>query len=188
MNTLFPIPPQQPEGFSYIENFISTEEERGLVEVIAGLQLRTFTFRGYEAKRLVRSYGYDYHFDSRSISKGEEVPGGLHLLIDKVASHLSIEADAFAEVLVTEYPPGAVINWHRDAPPFDLIAGISLQADCNFRLRPYDKAKQGRNAIVSFPVLRRSLYVMQGPARSDWEHSIMPVKSQRYSVTLRTLR
>jgi alkylated DNA repair dioxygenase AlkB len=188
MNSLFPLQPQLPAGFSYLENFISPGEESQLIDVVAALPLRTFTFRGYEAKRLVRSYGYDYHFDSRSISKGEEVPGGLRFLIDKVASHLSIDAEAFAEVLVTEYPPGAVINWHRDAPPFDLIAGISLLADCTFRLRPHDKAKQERNAIVSFPVLRRSLYVMQGPARSDWEHSIAPVKSQRYSITLRTLR
>ncbi|MBX9850590.1 MAG: alpha-ketoglutarate-dependent dioxygenase AlkB [Cytophagaceae bacterium] len=91
-------------------------------------------------------------------------------------------------MLVTEYPTGSVINWHRDAPPFDLIAGISLLSDCKFRLRPHDKSKQCRTSIISFPVKRRSLYIMQGPARTDWQHSIAPVKETRYSITLRTLK
>ena len=83
---------------------------------------------------------------------------------------------------------GSVINWHRDAPPFDIIAGISLLSDCSFKLRPYDKTKRKRNTIISFPVQRRSLYIMEGVARSEWEHSIAAVKQLRYSITLRTLR
>jgi len=81
-----------------------------------------------------------------------------------------------------------VINWHRDAPPFDLIAGVSLLTDATFRLRPYDKEKQGRGSVISFTAERRSLYVMQGPSRSEWQHSIAPVKAVRYSITLRTLK
>jgi alkylated DNA repair dioxygenase AlkB len=81
-----------------------------------------------------------------------------------------------------------VINWHRDAPPFDIIAGISLLSDCIFRLRPHDKTKYKRSAIISFPVNQRSLYIIQGAARKDWQHSIAPVKQLRYSITLRTLK
>ena len=105
-----------------------------------------------------------------------------------MATRLSVNSERFAELLVTEYPIGSVINWHRDAPPFDLVAGISLQADCTFGLRPYNKSNQGRASVLSFPVKRRSLYVMQGPARTDWQHSIAAVKQVRYSITLRTLR
>ncbi|QEC52556.1 alpha-ketoglutarate-dependent dioxygenase AlkB [Anseongella ginsenosidimutans] len=94
----------------------------------------------------------------------------------------------FAEVLVTEYPPGAVINWHRDAPPFDVIAGVSLLSNADFRFRPYDKNKRGRQHIMRMNLERRSLYIIQGEARSEWEHSIAPVTEPRYSVTLRTLR
>ncbi|MGV3657809.1 MAG: alpha-ketoglutarate-dependent dioxygenase AlkB, partial [Chitinophagaceae bacterium] len=97
-------------------------------------------------------------------------------------------AKDISELLVTEYPPGSVINWHRDAPPFDTIIGISLLSDCVFKLRPYDKAKQERKATISLPVQRRSLYVMKDSARTEWEHSIAPVKQTRYSITLRTLK
>ncbi len=189
METLFPgDTPRFPEGFSYFPGFITVEEEQQLCGIISTLPLSTFLFHGYEARRKVASYGYDYHFDSRSITKGEPVPPGFHFLVERVAAHLNIPAAAFKEVLATEYPAGSVINWHRDAPPFELIAGISLAADCIFRLRPYDKSKQKRSAIISFPVQRRSLYVMQGSARDEWEHSIRPVKQLRYSLTLRTLR
>jgi alkylated DNA repair dioxygenase AlkB len=104
-----------------------------------------------------------------------------------VAAYLQIDRDQFAELLVTDYPIGSVINWHRDAPPFDIIAGLSLLSDCTFKLRPHDKSKQGRGSVISLLVKRRSLYVMQGPSRSEWQHSIIPVREIRYSITLRTL-
>lgn len=188
MNTLFPDDEVLPKGFSYKDDFINLDEEQKLIELISGLRLHTFIFRGYEAKRKVASYGHDYHFDTRSISKGNEIPEGFRFLIDKVARHLQIRPEEFAELLVIEYPVDSVINWHRDAPPFDIIVGISLMSDCKFRLRPYDKKKQGRGSVISLPVRRRSLYIMQDEARSEWEHSIDKVKQVRYSITLRTLR
>ena len=39
--------------------------------------------------------------------------------------------------------------------------------------------------IVAEP---RSAYLLSGPARSVWEHSIPPVGEPRYSVTFRNLR
>lgn len=188
IHPLFPDEQSWPDGFSYIPCFITEKEETELSIFVEGIELHTFTFRGFEAKRRVISYGYDYNFDNRSIRKGEPIPAAFNALTERVAQYLSIPPTDFAELLVTEYPPGAVINWHRDAPPFDLIVGISLLTDCTFKLRPYDKVKQTRDAIISFPVARRSLYIMKNTVRSEWEHSIAPVKHKRYSLTLRTLR
>lgn len=188
MNTLFPEERTLPEGFRYTPNFITPAEEGELVGVIKKLELQTFTFQGYEAKRRVASFGHDWSFENQRLSKGADIPPAFLPLVKKVASHLRLQAVDIAELLVTEYPEGSVINWHRDAPPFDLIAGISLLTDCTFRLRPYDKALQSRSAIVSLPVARRSLYVLQGPSRTGWQHSITAVKHLRYSITLRTLK
>jgi alkylated DNA repair dioxygenase AlkB len=188
MSSLFSVDPQYPSGFSYYPDFISENEEHFLITKISQLKLKTFIFRGYEAKRKVASYGYDYHFDNRSISKGEPIPEAFLPVITKTADFLKVPRNEITELLVTEYPPGSVINWHRDAPPFDIIAGISLLSDCSFKLRPYDKAKQGRKSIITIPVKRCSLYLMQGEARNEWEHSIAEMKQTRYSITLRTLR
>lgn len=188
MNTLFPIEPVYPPGFSYLPQFLTVDEEMEMYKEILGIELHDFNFQGFTAKRRVASFGYDYSFDKRALSKGKDIPPVFNSLIKKVGDHLKIPEEEFAELLITEYPEGSVINWHRDAPPFDIIVGISLISDCVFRLRPHDKEKQNRSSIVSFPVLRRSLYVIEGPARSDWQHSISPVKGVRYSITLRTLR
>jgi alkylated DNA repair dioxygenase AlkB len=188
MNTLFAADTFFPEGFSYYPAFITREEEQNLLEIIKQTELHSFLFQGYEAKRKVASFGFDWNFEKRILTKGKNIPAVFDFLIQKVAERIPVSIDAFAELLITEYPPESVINWHRDAPPFDVIAGISLLSDCTFRLRPYDKAKQKRNAIISLIAERRSLYVIQGSARKDWEHSITPVKTLRYSITLRSLK
>lgn len=172
----------------YYPDFIDVDEEQILLHEISQTELHTFLFQGYEAKRRVASFGYDYSFDKRSLSKGKDIPVAFGGLIEKVAKHIGKKQSDFAELLITQYPVGSVINWHRDAPPFDIIAGISLASDCIFRLRPHEKIKQTRACLISTEVKRRSLYIIQGEARTDWQHSTMPVKSVRYSITLRTLR
>jgi alkylated DNA repair dioxygenase AlkB len=188
MDTLFPLNPVLPSGFVYVPDFISLQEEDQLIQLISEIELHKFLFQGHEAKRRVASFGYDYSFDKRILTEGKQIPSTFIPIVEKVSEFLSIPKGKFGELLVTEYPVGSVINWHRDAPPFDLIAGLSLHSDCIFKLRPHDKEKQGRKSIISIPVKRRSLYIMQGSARTDWQHSTAPVKEIRYSITLRTLR
>ena len=188
MHTLFPIEPDFPPGFSYTPDFLTEDEEKELHKEIQKIELSNFNFQGFKANRKIASFGYDYSFDNGSLTRGKDIPSTFNFLIEKVSRHLSIKPGEFAELLVTEYPVGSVINWHRDAPPFDVIGGISLMADCTFRLRPYDKSKQTKTSVISFPVKRRSLYIIKGEARTDWQHSITPVKQIRYSITLRTLR
>ena len=88
-----------------------------LVDEINQVELHSFIFQGFEAKRKTASFGFDYSFDKRRLSKGKEIPVVFLPLIQKVASFLSVPAENFAELLITEYPVGSVINWHRDAPP-----------------------------------------------------------------------
>ncbi|SFC39365.1 Alkylated DNA repair dioxygenase AlkB [Parapedobacter composti] len=186
--SLFPVERPGPHGFSYEAGFLSEAEEEGLLETIAHIAVRPLVFQGFEAKRKVKSFGYDYHFDSRTITQGRPISQAFAPLLEKVSAHLQLPVEDLKELLVTEYPPGSVINWHRDAPPFDVVIGVSLLSDCQFRFRPYAKSEQRRSNIIAVPVMRRSLYVIRGEARSEREHSIAPVQEKRYSLTLRTLK
>jgi alkylated DNA repair dioxygenase AlkB len=87
--------------------------------------------------------------------------------------------------LVTEYGPNAGIGWHRDKGVFGVVVGISLLSSCQFRLRRKTGATWERVAVEATP---RSAYVLSGPARTEWKHSIPAVAAFRYSVTFRTLR
>src|SRR3954467_6107744 len=124
MSSLFPEEIGYPEGFAYFPDFITREEEIRLYNEIQQVELHTFIFQGFEAKRKVASFGFDYSFDKRSLAKGEPIPAAFLPLVQKVAPKLNVKDSDIAELLVIEYPLGAVMNWHRDAPPFDKIAGI----------------------------------------------------------------
>ena len=121
MENLFAYEPRYPPGFIYVPDFLTLAEEFYLCEQVSKIQLDTFIFQGFEAKRKVASFGYDYSFDKRALTKGNEIPESFHPLIEKVSKYLSIAKEDFSELLVTEYPVGSVINWHRDAPLFDCL-------------------------------------------------------------------
>ena len=188
MNTLFDIGPVAPGGFDYLTNFISTEEEEQLLASIRQFDLGNMKFHQYVAKRKVASFGLGWSFTEQQLKQGAPIPNEFLFLINRVAKQVNIQPEAIVQLLVTEYPPGAVINWHRDAPPFDIIIGISLLADCSFKLRPYAKQLQSRHSSITLPVQRRSFYSLQGIAKNEWEHSTAPLKKTRYSLTFRTLK
>ena len=188
MNTLFDITPILPAGFSYQNDFISVEEEEQLVQTIKQFDLKNMQFHEYEAKRKVISFGSGWSFTEQQLKQGTPIPEAFEFLVVKIANQLAVSKEQIAQFLITEYPVGSVINWHRDAPPFDMVAGVSLLADCNFKLRPHAKEKQTRNATIVLPVQRRSLYRMQGEAKNEWQHCTAPLNKVRYSLTFRTLK
>jgi alkylated DNA repair dioxygenase AlkB len=113
------------------------------------------------------------------------MPDFLRALRAPAAAFAGLPPESLQHVLVTEYAAGAGIGWHRDKDVFDEIVGISLLAPCVFRLRRKIAETWERASVVAEP---RSAYLMSGPARSEWEHSIPPVEALRYSITFRNLR
>jgi hypothetical protein len=91
---------------------------------------------------------------------------------------------ASLERSVTAISPAA-IGWHRDKAVFGEVIGVSLLAACVFRLRRKVGEKWERTSVAAEP---RSIYLLSGPSRTEWEHSIPPVDALRYSVTLGAIR
>lgn len=174
-----------PDGFTYRREFVSQEEERELVASIAVLPLEAFRFQGFVAKRRVISYGWRYDFDRARFEETDPIPDFLLPLRCRAAQFAGLEPDDIAHVLLTEYTPGTPIGWHRDRPVFEDVIGISLLSACTFRFRRKSGSKWERYSLLVEP---RSIYLMRGPSRWDWEHSIPEVESTRYSITFRTLR
>ena len=68
MENLFPIEPKYPEGFKYFPGFLNEQEEKDLIGEIYKIELHPFIFQGFEAKRKVASFGFDYNFEKRNLS------------------------------------------------------------------------------------------------------------------------
>ncbi|MDB5426884.1 MAG: alkB [Phenylobacterium sp.] len=177
--------PGLPDGFAYRPEFLSPAEETELVAWLANLPFEAFQFRGYEGKRRVVSFGWQYDFTRSHLVKADDMPAELLLVRARAAAFADLAPEELQQCLLNEYLPGAPIGWHRDRPMFEKVTGISQLAPCNFRLRRRTETGFERTAIELAP---RSIYLITGAARSVWEHSIPPVKAHRYSITFRNFR
>lgn len=173
-----------PQGFDYKPDFLSLQEESELLGRFSGLAFEPFDFHGYIAKRRIVEYGWEYDFGTRKANTAPEIPEFLVPIRARAAAFAEVRPDSLVEAVITEYPPGAPIGWHRDVPQFELIAGISLGATCRMRFKPY----KAQGSLISVVLERRSIYRISGVARWRYQHSIPAVEALRYSITFRTLR
>lgn len=177
--------PRLPPGMRYIPDFIGHEEEARLLHALEGLRFSEVVMRGQVARRRVAHFGWNYGYESFQIEPGPPIPEALLPLRARVASLVDVADEALAEVLVTRYPPGAGIGWHRDAPQFDLVVGISLAGACRMR---FQRGKAVARHTMAVELAPRSAYVLAGEVRWAWQHTIPPTKTERFSITFRTLR
>jgi alkylated DNA repair dioxygenase AlkB len=173
-----------PEGFRYEEDVISEAEEATLVASLAKLELKPFEFLGHLGNRRVTAFGLRYDYARRAIEAADGFPSFLADLRNKVAKFAGRGVDEFQQGGVNEYPPGAGIGWHKDKAQFGVIVGVSLLAPARMRFR---RADGNRWVRMSQRLLPRSIYILEGEARTMWEHSIPPLDALRYSLTFRTL-
>jgi alkylated DNA repair protein (DNA oxidative demethylase) len=177
---------ERPEGLVYRPELIDPAEEQKVLALLAGIELHEVRMRGQTARRTVRHYGYDYGYESWELTPTDPLPSTLEWLRARCARLAGLEPDALAQTLVSRYPPGASIGWHRDAPMFGpVVVGVSLGSPCLLRLQ---RRVGERRLVYEQPLAPRSAYVLAGPARAAWQHSIPPVRDLRYSITFRTLR
>lgn len=180
---LFAAPQALPEGLRYHAEVLSPDEERSLLREFESLPFREFEFQGYLGKRRVVSYGWRYDFNEKVLRRSDDVPEYLKSVRELAARFAGIEPDALQQALVSEYSAGAGIGWHRDKAMFGDVIGISLLAPCVFRLRRRRGSGWERRSFVAEP---RSAYLLRGPSRTEWEHSVPSVETLRYSITFRT--
>ncbi|HZB67666.1 MAG TPA: alpha-ketoglutarate-dependent dioxygenase AlkB [Ornithinibacter sp.] len=179
--------PEQPAGLRYQEDLLTAGEEAELLSRFAGLGMEPVVMHGVASRRQVRHFGLTYDFDSWATASAEPIPDYLLQLRAAAALVARTEPTALVEALVTRYPPGAGIGWHRDAPSFGpVVVGVSLGADSVLRFQR--RAAGGERRVFEQPLARRSAYVLAGAARSVWQHSIPAVTQERWSVTFRQLR
>jgi alkylated DNA repair dioxygenase AlkB len=183
---------ETPSGFRYRDDFITRDEEASLAAGIARVAFAAFEMRGVVARRRVAFFGMSY--DAGGAAR-LPVPEFLWPVREQIAAWAQLDPEAFAMALINEYPPGAPIGWHRDAPQYDIVAGISLLSSCRMTFRPYlspagQAAVKGARRLASHAITleRRSAYLMTGAARNAYEHHIPAVATLRYSITFRTLR
>jgi len=175
-----------PEGLVYTPELVSEEDERALLREVERLEFHAIRMHGVVAKRTARHFGLDYDYERRGVlTDVDPIPDWLLPVRGAAAELAGVSAEDLVEALVQDYPEGAQIGWHRDAPMFGTVVGVSLLSSARMRFR---RDRGGERQLFELEVEPRSGYVLAGPARTAWQHHVPPAKQRRYSITFRTLR
>lgn len=173
-------------GLRFVPNAVDERLADELTERIDAAPLAPFQFGQWEGKRLTANYGSGYDFQRARPVPAPPLPAWLAAVRDRLAPQVDRDPAAFVQALLIRYDPGAQIGWHRDRPQYGEVIGLSLGAPAVLRLRRR-RAKGGFDrAQLALPP--RSIYLLSGEVRSEWEHSIAPQVGTRWSVTFRTVR
>jgi alkylated DNA repair dioxygenase AlkB len=173
-------------GFIYEPDFLRESEEAALLDEIRELPLQEAEYKQYRARRRIKSYGGRYDYNAKRLHAAEPIAPFLHPLRQRIADWSRRPAEDFTHALIAEYAPGTPLGWHRDVPEFELVVGVSLAAPGTMRLRRYPPRL--REPSVALSLAPRSVYRLEGQARWQWQHRIVPTPGLRYSITFRTLR
>lgn len=154
----------------YISGFITPDEEKPLISSIYAQPWLN------DLRRRLQHYGDKYDYKARTISNDAylgPLPGWRSSISNKLHDD-HIFPSAPDQAIVNEYLPGQGISAHIDCVPCfaDTIASLSLGSSCIMELA---NPKTGEKKSI---VLEdRSLIVLSGPARYEWQHAIPARKS-----------
>ncbi len=176
-------------GLTYIPGFITQDEEHAL---IAAIDTQPWL---NDLKRRVQHYGYKYDYKARSVTKDSwlgPLPDWVQPLAQKLQSEHLFRSRP-DQTIVNEYLPGQGISAHIDCVPCfdDVIASLSLGTPA---IMQFSKGSEKQKIFLK----PRSLIVLSGPARYEWQHAIPARKTdvangfkiergRRLSLTFRTV-
>eukprot|EP00052_Salpingoeca_macrocollata_P032503 m.325194 g.325194 ORF g.325194 m.325194 type:complete len:309 (-) comp37695_c0_seq1:62-988(-) len=175
-------------GLYIFDDFISCAEENMLLDNLR--QQEKFHISHWNGVNLGTSWGVKTDFRLRTVTAGDRpLPAYLDFVLARMRSGSFPPLRAFRpnEANCIQY---IVARQHHLAPHFDdrklsgeLLANLSLASECHMT---YVHGKSGRKIRVLLP--RRSLQVVTGEARYDWQHGILNediVGPVRVSITFR---
>ena len=188
--------PTGPPGFLYVPDLITAAEERALLPWFAASPAwNAVTFRGQTARRRAMSFGARYLAQGRRLLPAPPLPPELAPYRDRMVEAAcaglgralalaGMTPADFALCTALHYPPGAAIGWHADNRAFGpTVLSLSLRTAARLQLRP--AGSEGSAPPFELELAPRSVFVLAGDARASWQHRLLPVRAERYSLTVR---
>ena len=175
-------------GALIVPDFVTPAEEARILQRIAEAPWMT------ELRRRVQHYGYRYEYrGGGSRVPAPAFPRWAAVMAERLRPHFAGALPV--QCIVNEYRPGQGIGMHADHADFGpIVASLSLADDWPMRFRPRSARPYARDGLPGDEVAvlpRRSVLVLQGPARTAFMHGIDRRAgrghSTRLSATFRTL-
>lgn len=165
-----PAPDIKVQGLNYIADYISAGDEQALLMEIDRHEWLS------DLKRRVQHYGYKYDYKTRVVD-AKAYLGPMPVWVSELCGKLT--ADKIFpvipdQVIVNEYLPGQGISAHIDCIPCfgEPVASLSLGSSCIMEF-----SHPGTEDEKELLLEERSLVILSGPVRYEWQHAIPARKS-----------
>lgn len=188
-----------PPGFLYVAELVTPSEERALLDWFAAApDWKLVTFRGQTARRRAMSFGARYLTQGRHIEPAPELPCELAVYRDRMVEaactglgrELALAGRSIADFglcTALHYPPGGAIGWHVDNRAFGpTVLSLSLGAPARLQLQRTPRDDSPAAGVIEQELAPRSVFVLAGESRVEWQHRVWPVRAERYSLTVRS--
>ncbi|OCT93216.1 alkylated DNA repair protein alkB homolog 8 isoform X1 [Xenopus laevis] len=175
-------PPLLPPGLIVIEDFVSPEQEKTMLESI-DWDTDPSIQKSLKHRR-VKHYGYEFRYDNNNVDKDKPLPGGLPDFCTEALGKClqrGLAKHKHDQLTINQYEPGQGIPPHVDTHSAfeDEILSLSLGAEIVMDFKHPD------GSVVSVMLPRRSLLIMSGESRYLWTHGITPRKFDVIQVSER---
>ena len=170
-----------PPGFRMTTEIMTPEFEREIVAVIDSLEMTAYPQPDL-GRRYTRAYGWGYDSRTYELVPADPLPVELEPLRHVAAEFAGVGADDLEHCMISRFEPGAMIPWLRMRPIWNHLVGMPLgsAAPMEFRRSPED-------AIVRVSAEPRSMYLLTGEARADYEHRFPATPHHRWCLWFRDL-
>ena len=172
-------------GLFYIKNYL-TEAETELIMHKINSEINFEPITASANSRTVAHFGYYYAYDRSGLKPADPIPDYLRKLTDlnrinNLCGH--IIDNPFDQLIINEYKPNQQISPHTDHikqfGPIIACITVGKSVPIEFELGTIKK---------TIRVESRSMYIMTGPSRYQWRHSLKNKgPGIRYSLTYRTV-
>jgi alkylated DNA repair protein alkB homolog 8 len=158
------------QGLTIIPSFIKEEKEREILS-----HIRPSSVKIGQDRNTIKRFGSKLPYKASNI---KEIPAYLQELCQRIHDDGWVE-EVPDSVTINEYKAGQKIDWHIDSlSSGPVICVLSLMGNATMGMR------RGTDTRM-YDISARSLLIMEEEARYQWEHSIYPVKEDRFSIVFR---
>jgi hypothetical protein len=162
----------QVHSIGYYKEFITSEKENEILNFFGFVNDEKNKKVVFQRNKIMR-FGLKEPYHTSHVSN--EIP---FVLKDILPSYLS-----FTSVSINEYFKGQFIDWHIDlkAPNNNDIYILSLCNEATIKFRNTKNLSE----IIEFELEPRSLSILTGELRNNFEHMILPCEDYRISIVFR---
>ena len=155
--------PSAPSGLHVIEDWLSLDDERQIVDDIDSRPWDT------TIRRRVQHYGFQFKYSQLTVDSDRPVNDFPSLIKSHVLYRPELCSFGFDQLTINEYLPGVGIASHCDTHSafIETIAVVSLINPVTMDFVNHDNSRR-----VSLVIPPRSLYLMTGDSRFGWRHAI----------------